>query len=236
MSVPRRAGGVSVLGWDAEITTAEQQPRRTGKGKPCPVSRGCCQKQNADSHLLTQTTNCPFEELNEQIKSNWITRYRMKLVVGFGLMLRSATSSSVPLESLSTHLSIFLPFWMFLLFLLSLLQHPLQWVELRWLSREFPRTLCRGDCSRAGRSDYITHVPQKFKEKPGSSGWDSQNPRTSRRIHWKVIQAFEVANCAVRKDVKIIWDTGLPLLAFIFTFSVTLNSNSVLISSIFFFY
>lgn len=50
-----------------------------------------------------------------------------------------------------------------------------------------------------------------------------------------MIQAFEVANCAVRKDVKIIWDTGLPLLALIFTFSVTLNSNSILISSIFFF-
>jgi len=34
------------------------------------ISCGYYEKQNSDFHLLAQKTNCPFEELNEQIKSN----------------------------------------------------------------------------------------------------------------------------------------------------------------------
>lgn len=76
-------------------------------------------KQKADFHLLAQTTNCPFEELNEQIKWNWITRYRIKLVVGVGLILWSTNSSSILLDSPSAnlfHLSLFF-FTFILLFL-----------------------------------------------------------------------------------------------------------------------
>lgn len=65
---------------------------------------GYCQKQNSDCTDSALSTIHPFEEVNEQIKSNWITHYRIKLVIGVGLIQRSTNSSFIILDHLPANL------------------------------------------------------------------------------------------------------------------------------------
>lgn len=120
-SIWRQDGETSALGRQLQKKTVEQwdrngKPRKAGKGKTVGTVRN---KIQISTNSALSTVH-PFEELNVQIKSNWITHYRIKLVIGVGLIQWSTNSSAILLDHLPANLfclSLFVHFFFYSIYL-----------------------------------------------------------------------------------------------------------------------